>query len=326
MIHMAGVNNSAAFVGSVLSDIKKTGDGHYQLANKLDFSGSSITKWKKIASYAVGLLNAKGISYSLIKAYDIPFAFMEDVDILVEDSQRLITIYSALVGADFRFKHVPFNDKLKLSALRDSDIEIDFYPDSKWGQLRYARSGSILARRRLGKKHGIEAFVPRAEDEIYMIASHAYNHGRINLLEAVAAAKIILDESPDMEEISSMSQRFHLESATLVLVHAADWLLKSYNFPRTELPDQLYNSAHNSFRKIVDKGFSLDAFPLKFSKISLISCALSKISAKGLDEHVPRLDELANFALHNELANILYERVMPEYIDIRRHLDEIRRT
>src|SRR5688572_26250678 len=107
-------DNSATFVDSVLTDIRQTGDRRYQIANKLDFSGSSIEKWKKITAYAVNLLEASRTNYSLIKTYDVPFAFMEDVDILVEDRQQLVTIYGTLAAAGFRFKHVPFNDRLKL--------------------------------------------------------------------------------------------------------------------------------------------------------------------------------------------------------------------
>lgn len=317
---------SNAFVSAVLADAKIL-DGRRQLSNKLDFSGESLVKWKKMASYAIEFLDRNGIEYCLIKAYDIPFAFMEDVDILVENRAQLLQVYSLLMSEGFRFKHVPFNDELKLSSLKqESNIEIDFYPDSKWGQLRYSKRGSILPCRRLGSKHGIKAWIPSAEDEVSMIASHAYNHGRITLLEVIAAARLIMEESPDLNTVLSTARRFHLEGATSVLLLAADQLMKSYGQQGIgDRASELRDLARRNFRELASRRYDAASLPVQFSLSSLISASFEKLVARGLDSSVSRFDELANFLLHNRFSDAFYTKIMPEYLDpsyMQRHLGD----
>lgn len=292
-------------------------DAHYHAHNKLDLTGKSVEAWKPMASYAIKLLESAQVDYCLIKAYDIPMVVMDDVDMLIEDRGQLLRLYRLMMDAGFRFKHVPFNDRLKLSAInKNLGMEIDFYPDSKWGDLRYAKKGSVSSAKRQSSRQGIKCFAPKPEHDIYMMASHAYYHGGINLREVIATAKIISEENPSIDEIIAMSAAFHLQNGTLVLLSAADWLLSSNGYssiPKDKL-EKLHSISNKRFRSIAKTVFSIDSFPIRFSIPDLISASLDKITAPSLDPEAHRFDEFAGFVKHNTLSNTVYTRIFPEYV------------
>ena len=188
------MKNSDYIINSIVKEISNKNLSYHQ-NNKFDFTGKGLDRWKRTTSYALNLFKDNEIDYCLIKAYDIPNAYMDDIDILIEDKPQLSKLYDKLLKLNFKFTHVPFNDNMKISARNNElDVEIDFYPDAKWGDLRYAKPNFISKHKRINKKHGIDTMTPKAEHEIYMIASHAYGHVRTNLLEVLNTIKIIIDE------------------------------------------------------------------------------------------------------------------------------------
>ena len=311
------MNSSNDLVNSVLSDVKSF-DSEYQIQNKFDFSGKSIERWKKWVSYAIEIFSKTNAKYTIIKAHDILFADIGDADFLIEDKKKLIEIYNILDKAGFKFKHIPFNHRMKVSAIKlDLDIDIDFYPDSKWGELRYARSGTITEHRRKGNKNGLDVWIPKPEHEIYIIASHSYYHGRINLLEILSTAKIILQDNPSFDEIIKISEKFHLQNGVLILLSAVNSLLKNYgyNVPYDNELKKLKSLTSNRYRKIAEKEFSLDNIPIRFSISDLLSSSLKKITTPTLDSSSSRFDELFSFIKHNRFSNLIYNRTFPKYVD-----------
>ena len=306
--------SSNQFINTILSDVKKQSK-FYQLQNKFDFTNNALEIWKKRTLYTIKLLEENNAPYTFIKTHDVPFAIMEDVDVLLEDHSKLKEIYQILKKLQFNFYHVQFNDKLKLSAINtESNLEIDFYPDSKWGVLRYARKNEITKTRRFGTKHGIKTYFPSPEHDIYIIASHSYYHGRITLLEVISTAKLILEQSPPLEKIISLAHRFHLHNGTFILLYITNWLLSKYGKPliHEQHLNKLRLLSSNNFKKITSQKISLSDFPLMFSKSDLFSSALGKIVARNLDESTNRFDELNRLLKHNRITNTIYSKIFPK--------------
>lgn len=311
---MVIVNQSTYILNSILKSIKEQ-DIQFQKENKFDFSEGSLEKWKNTVTYAINLLEDKS-EYCLIKAYDIPYSLMDDIDLLIENESQLLDIYNQLKNLDFIFKHIPFNDKLKLSAINKKlGIEIDFYPDAKWSELRYLKKSVITNSRIKNSKHGIFAFTPKPEHEIYIVATHSYFHGKVNLLEILNTIKIILEQEPKINEIVTLSKSYHFQNSLLVLLSISNQFLEKYGcktIPNNNI-EELYKISHKRFRAISKKNYLLKDFPIKFSFQDLISSSLSKISDSNLDISISRFDELNSFIKHNRVANFFYSKLSKKY-------------
>jgi len=216
----------------------------------------------------------------------------------------------------FFFKHIPFNDELKVSAIhKQSNIEIDFYPDAKWGELRYARKGEISKSKKNKIKHEIEFPIPNPEYEIYIVATHSYYHGRINLLEILNTIKIIVEEQPSIQKIIQMSKKFHMQNGLLALLSISKKIMNNYGIEGIDVKNinELKTISNSRFNEISEKHISLNQLPWKFSAADLILSSISKFNAKNLDIEAKKCDELAGFIKHNRFSNFFYSKFSKNY-------------
>lgn len=282
--------------------------------NQLDLTNQSVKKWKKNAIKAIDFLEKFNLDFCLIKIHDLPFARMGDVDFLVEDGTKLEDFYLKLKDRGFVFHHIPFNDKLKLTAIDPkSKFEMDFYPDAKWSELRYANKGFISSSKRITVKHGIKIFSPKPEHEIYITATHGYSHGRLNLMEVISTCKTILDEKSDINEIVSLSEKFHMQNGVYVLLSSVNSIFSLLNYE--VIDDSVMKKLSLITHPIITKKFNksnFDIFPIQFSVKELFAVSMSRIGANNLDKSISVFDEIANFVLHNRLINKIYN-LSPEY-------------
>jgi len=302
--------SSEKFLASLKNTLIKFDESYLQ-NNHFDFSGKTLAEWKRNALGAIDLLEKFDVNYILLKTNDIPFALMADVDIMIEKEDQLKKLYRELLKSGYILRHIAFNDKLKLTATNpNSNFEFDFYPDSTWSELRYAKKGMITKNCRAGTRKGINSCFPKPEHEIYITSSHAYNHGRIHLLEVANTARIILDTDPSIEEIINLSEKFHFQNGTYVLLSAVNWLLNKFNYEGINEKDLNYlkSISHPCFQRIVSKGFRFDSFPMFYSVFTLFLTSASKITAHNLDKSVPRFDELSNFIKHNRVSHFIFQK------------------
>ena len=306
---------SGSVINEILKDVEQKG-AEYILKNRLDYSDNSLQNWKKNANFAKKTLDENDIDYCLIKGYDIPHAIMDDVDILVENDEVLKKLFLNLKKDGFFFKHIPFNDELKVSAIhKQTNIEIDFYPDAKWGELRYARKGDISKSKMNKIKHEIEFPIPTSEYEIYIVATHSYYHGRINLLEILNTIKIIVEDQPSIQNIIEMSKKFHMQNGLLALLSISKKIMSNYGIEELnddEL-DELRTISNTKFKEISEKRISLNQLPWKFSTMDLIFASISKFHAKNLDNEAKKSDELSGFIKHNRFSNFFYSKFSKGY-------------
>ena len=156
---------------------------------------------------------------------------------------------------------------------------------------------------------------PKAEHEIYMIASHAYGHVRTNLLEVLNTIKIIIDEDPDFEEIIQLAEKFHLQNPTLVLLSLANNFMIEFGVSsiKKKYLDKLKNISNKHFIDISNKKFGINDFPFKYSMFNLVSSSIDKFTANNLDETAVKTDELNGFIKHNRMANAIYTRFLSSH-------------
>jgi hypothetical protein len=302
-------------IHEILNDVKKKNQ-EYIFKNRFDFTDKSIIKWRENANFTKKILDGNKINYCLFKGYDIPHAIMDDVDILIEDELVLRELLSKLKEDKFIFKHIPFNDELKVSAIdKKTKIEIDFYPDAKWGELRYERKGAISKNTTYDLKHGIKFPVPIPEYEIYIVATHSYYHGRINLLEILNTIKILQEKKPSLERIIKTSKSFHMQNALLSLLSISDKVMNIYGTEGIEKTNisELKKISNSRFSNISEKFLSLDQLPWKFSLSDIVLSSLDKFGARNLDINAKKSDELAGFVKHNRISNFFYSKFSKKY-------------
>jgi len=307
------MTDSRVFIEKILKEINKF-EKNFLFKNSLDLEARRIPIWKQSIEFALKLLEENSIKYCITKASDLPFARMGDVDLLVENNKELKKLYKIFNKKKFEFEHVPFNNDLKMTVRNEEEnIELDFYPDALWGEIRYEKQNEITKNRRLSSKHGIEMYIPKAEHEIHIVASHHYYHARLTLNEVISTSKIILEDNPNFLEIIDLAKRFHMENGCYVLLSACDWMLKLIGFDviPSSCIDELMKDSRKNFHRIVSSGFKWTKFPISYSVNDLLLSSFSKFTSRDLDNTVTRSDELISFLKHNRVVEGIHRKILP---------------
>lgn len=308
------MKKSSSIIEKILLDIKKL-DLEIQKQNKFDFTENSLENWKMRAEYIIDLLTKMNLHFCLIKAFDLRYIMMGDVDILVENKLELIKTYKKFQEKKWKFGRTPFNDKLKLEVIDPTGkYGIDFYPDARWHDLRYAQTGIISKQKKKDVKHGISTYVPSSEHQLYIISSHAYSHGRINLAEVLECIRIIVDEKPKIDEVVKLASKFHLQISLFVIVNFVNTLLKKYGYKEMCIEMEKYQTA--SERRILNKYSEknkLNEFPVKFHLEDILLNSIKNITYSKLDKSVSRFNALGSFIKHNRISRFFYDIFYPKY-------------
>ena len=95
-------------------------------ANKLCSSVHTKELWMESASWIVAVLNELGVEYVLIKYLDLPYAYMQDIDLLVEKNEDRQAIFYALKERGFtayRSLLTPHPEKIELEKNSGGKVE-----------------------------------------------------------------------------------------------------------------------------------------------------------------------------------------------------------
>jgi hypothetical protein len=145
--------------------------------------------WEHLLTATSRMFDELDIRYVLIKALTSPFAIMSDLDFLIpypEDIARAAAALEASGFALYRFRLLAH--PLKIMAVTpgeavESRVAVDIYPDGMWIRKHVIDGVGVLARRQFGTIRGASVWLPCDEDNLYLIATHAFSHGRISLAE-----------------------------------------------------------------------------------------------------------------------------------------------
>ena len=304
-------------IPQILQEISSTLPSESLLKNNLDPSKSRLYLWKKLAKKITSLLDENSVKYTLMKAYDVPWAFMTDVDLLIENEMDMLKTITILKNENYNIEKLQFFYPNKATAKKPEEtVIVDLYYKPKWYDFTYAPKGLISSSHIRGKIHDVNAFIPTPELNIYLVATHGYCHGRLTLEEILHIANIICKEKPDLLTLLPLIRNFR----TCHALYCYMWLVK------TILKEWfgLDNTCLESFLKILQQDsvtlyykkwieslapFEYRNFPIYIPLKNLIFSSLTKLSRNNLDNSVKRYDELQITARHIFFFGFLYGQI-----------------
>jgi len=202
--------------------------------NKLSSSYRSKTIWLKKLKYVVRILDEINVNYVLIKYLDIPFAYMQDIDLLIESPSDRRKLFEKLLNLGFiPFQSIfpPHKDKLEFR-LMEKNIDVDIYPNPSWWKIRFAPDFLITATRKKTRLGSLEVYVPDPTYDLLITVTHSYAHSTITLGELAHEVKLLMFNSIHWSTFTALTEIYHLEQAALSHLMLLKQLLriaKKYN-------------------------------------------------------------------------------------------------
>jgi len=274
-------------------------------ANKLSPSVYIKESWMKSASWIASVLNELKVEYVLIKYLDLPYAYMQDIDLLVEKKEDRQVIFSALREKGFipyRSLIPPHPEKIEFVKHRcKNQIQVDIYPEPSWWKISYAPAGLISSKRIEKKILGTRAYVPSPTHDIYIIITHSYAHGTITLGELAHVTKLVLNYPIRWSSLFQLARRYKLEHSIyfyLVLINEAIEKNPKVREIQEALREINYYLLSRKFRDYTSKLFKVRKahFPIKIpNSIRLLSAIREGIT--GLWKNEPSFRELTTYYL-----------------------------
>jgi hypothetical protein len=184
----------------------------------------SHLRWRDTLALARSLFDSLGVSYVLMKALRSPFALMSDVDFLVPlpgDLAGMARVLEERGFALYRFRLL--SHPLKIMAERTEpgerpSVNIDLYPDAMWIRKHVLDGLGVVERRRPRKSRGITVWEPSPEDDLYLVATHAFAHGEIHLAELDHGARILAAKSFSWPYLLEAADEFGCQDALYTYV------------------------------------------------------------------------------------------------------------
>ena len=215
------------------------------------------SKWFSSLSIVSDLLRDSGIRHVFIKNLVDPFEW-GDIDILIPNSLATVKAGNILENQGFtRGNAGRISPPLKAVFERDGVI-VEIYPEASWKREIVADSNRIVSDRILDGNLGI--YTPRAEDEFYLIATHAFSHMRVTEAEVKNAARLVQNDF-DWARVR--------DTAVLFGTHVS-----VYFFLKTliclEAPEMFPNSVDKIACRLIDGWFEHEgnaAFPVRVPRI-----------------------------------------------------------
>jgi hypothetical protein len=156
------------------------------------------------------LLQENEVKYAIIKFIDNPWVMMTDIDILPASPSEELKAVEVLHKKNFRFYEFRFlSDPLKIMAKNPecSDLSVDFYPRLVWIGKRISDFEEVMARIRAKEVCGVKVAVPSPEDDILLIASHAYSHLYLKLPDILHGLEQIYNGNIDWKYVISSCEK-----------------------------------------------------------------------------------------------------------------------
>jgi hypothetical protein len=276
-------------------------------ANKLSPSSYAKESWMKQASWVASILNELKVEYVLIKYLDLPYAYMQDIDLLVEKKEDRHVVFSVLRQKGFipyRSLLAPNPEKIEFVKYESrNQIQVDIYPEPSWWKISYAPKGLISSTRIEKEFLGAKAYFPSPTYDIYIIITHSYAHGIITLGELAHVIKLILNHPIKWSSLLQLAKQYKLEHSIYLYLMLINQVLKYSHIPQVqEIQEVLKEIDHyllsRKFQSYASKFFKDNKahFPIKIPNLIKSLSALHEIII-GLWRNEPSFRELTTYYL-----------------------------
>jgi len=274
-------------------------------ANKLSPSSYVKGSWMKQALWVASILNKLKVKYVLIKYFDLQYAYMQDIDLLVEKKEDRQVIFSALRQKGFisyRSLLDPNPEKIEFVKYGcKNQIQVDIYPEPSWWKISYAPKGLISSKRIEKEILGTKVYVPPPTYDIYIIITHSYAHGRITLGELAYVTKLILKYPIKWSSLLHLAKRYKLEHSIYLYLILINQVLKYSPIPQVQEIQEVLKEVNQyllsrKFQGYASKLFKNNKahFPIKIPNSIRLLSALREITV-GLWRNEPSFRELTTY-------------------------------
>ena len=146
-------------------------------------------RWFDSLSVISDLLVCRGVKHVFIKNLVDPFK-MGDIDVLIPDRSDILVASRLLEGKGFeRASAGRISPPLKRCFAKNGMVA-EFYPQAAWKRTIVADAHEIIRHKVMGKLGEVECYIPRPEDDFYLIATHAFSHMRVERVEVENATHL----------------------------------------------------------------------------------------------------------------------------------------
>lgn len=271
--------------------------------NRLALSNTHIQVWANAAQDITKILDDLGIKYVLMKALNVPYVHMDDVDLLIEKEDEVHETLGILRKKGYSL----FRDRYSLNDLKTTaipsqkSVQIDIYPEPAWFNMRYAPDFFITSTRMKRMVWGFEAYMPTPTLDMYIVATHSYNHGFISLAEAAHVVRLILENRINWHLLKNLADAYKLNHALFAFLRIAQLSLSENETDRSI--NRLTNNMlqEDSLSRIYSRWFAEDipnGFPLKIPlTLRLYSAYLRLFRFSLWCSNTKSYDELSSHAL-----------------------------
>jgi hypothetical protein len=173
-------------------------------------------EWRDSLALATSLFDSLDVRYVPIKALRSPCALMSDVDFLAPLPRDIARMAAALEGAGYAlYRFRILSHALKIMAERSAgpSANVDLYPAAMWIRKHVLDGASAIERRRRATVRGVPTWEPCPEDDLYLVATHAFAHGAIHLAELDHGARILARDALDWAYLLDTAAAFGCRDA-----------------------------------------------------------------------------------------------------------------
>lgn len=156
-----------------------------------------INRYHEILRDVIELIESIGIESHVFIKFTNPIKYIQsDIDIAICNPREIKSLALGLLAKGYKlYKFRLLADSIKLMARKNNNyvFNIDIYPGIKWVGVKAVECEEVVEESINSKilRDGSLVRVPRVEDSIYIIATHAFYHRTLHLGEVLEGVELI---------------------------------------------------------------------------------------------------------------------------------------
>ena len=292
-----------ASVAGLLSEVPLHNLNVNPQKNRLSVSfHEHIRNWAETAENVTLSLDSLGIKYVLMKVFLVPNVRMDDVDLLVENEKDVHDALNMLRQKGYSLYSDRYSlNPLKITAMPNkNNIQVDIYPEATWFNMRYAPTFFISSNRIKRDAWGFQAYMPNPSLDVYIVATHSYNHGFISLAEAAHVVRLMSEHNLNWDLLKDLADSYELNHALLIYLKIAQLCVKERKNQAeisTLINEVLQKDSLSRFYSEWFDRASKRGFPLKIPlKLRMLSASV-RLFRPYLNSYTKVYDEILGYGL-----------------------------